>query len=438
MMRLVEPNRPIMYGIVLPGPNVEVGPSVPIVKGGDVRPYRLKLELLNRTTPELEAPYARARLAEGDIVYSIRGTIGDAELVPAELAGANITQDVARIAPRVGVEPRWLLYAAKSLPVFAQLDQLSLGAAVRGINIFDLKRARVPTPAIAVQRQIADELDALTSRLQSLKAHCLKHIDRLREYRSSLISAAVTGQLDLGAFKEAAVSTPPGNFMRPQTIQIYLPGGDPRGIRVAELTTRIVQVLEVPRSLLGDFLKMPESRQVAVYFLVGHGTDAEDPKVYVGQSSDMPMRFASHNSGKDFWQKALVLISRTHSLTQTHALFLEWMCLQEAKKAARYVTTNGNNASRPYTPAPLEADCYEIFDTGRTLLSTLGYPCSSRLYAQSRRAKRLNFCFSGALGVRAAATTPRKASSSCRAPAVGARASPLSKGLLTSDSESNS
>jgi hypothetical protein len=34
----------------------------------------------------------------------------------------------------------------------------------------------------------------------------------------------------------------------PKTIQIFLPGGDPQGIRVAELTTRIVQVIEVPRS----------------------------------------------------------------------------------------------------------------------------------------------------------------------------------------------
>jgi len=161
---------------------------------------------------------------------------------------------------------------------------------------------------------------------------------------------------------------------RPQTIQIYLPGGDPRGIRVAELTTRIVQVLEVPRALLGEFLKMPESKQVAVYFLVGQGDDAEDPKAYIGQTSDMPMRFPRHNAEKDFWERALVLISKTQSLTQTHALFLEWHCLQEAKKAGRYATTNGNNASRPYTPAPLEADCYEVYDTARTLLATLGFP----------------------------------------------------------------
>lgn len=161
---------------------------------------------------------------------------------------------------------------------------------------------------------------------------------------------------------------------RPQTIQIYLPGGDPRGIRVAEITTRIVQVLEVPRALLGDFLKLPESRQVAVYFLIGQGNDAEDAKVYVGQTSDMPMRFPRHNQEKDFWERALVLVSKTQSLTQTHALFLEWHCLQEVKRAGRYVTANGNNASRPYTPAPLEADCHEVFDTARTLLATLGHP----------------------------------------------------------------
>jgi type I restriction enzyme S subunit len=201
MMRLTDPSRPIMYGIVLPGPNVEEGPSVPIVKGGDVRPQRLRLELLNRTTPEIELPYARARLREGDIVYSIRGTIGDAELVPAELTGANITQDVARISPRRDVDGRWLLYAAKSRPVFAQLEQLSLGAAVRGINIFDLKRAKVPTPPIAVQRLIADKLDTLIARFHALQKHSLAHIALLREYRSSLISAAVTGQLDVGAYR---------------------------------------------------------------------------------------------------------------------------------------------------------------------------------------------------------------------------------------------
>jgi len=160
----------------------------------------------------------------------------------------------------------------------------------------------------------------------------------------------------------------------PKTIQIFLPGGDPRGIRVAEVTTRIVQVLEVPRSLLGEFLKMPESGQVAVYFLFGESEDGTEQKVYVGQTSDLRARLVNHNKEKEFWERALILISRTQSLTQTHAQFLEWHCLQEARKAARYMDVNGNSPGKPHTLAPLHAECLEIFETGRDLLATLGYP----------------------------------------------------------------
>ena len=160
----------------------------------------------------------------------------------------------------------------------------------------------------------------------------------------------------------------------PKTIQIFLPSGDPRGIRIAEITTRIVQVIEVPRSLLQEFVKMPESNQVSLYFLVGETDDGSEPRVYIGQTGDLRTRLANHNKNKDFWQRAVVFISRTNSLTQTHTLFLEWYSLQEAKKADRYANENGNSGSKPHTPAPLEADCLEIFDTGRTLLATLGYP----------------------------------------------------------------
>jgi len=160
----------------------------------------------------------------------------------------------------------------------------------------------------------------------------------------------------------------------PKTIQIFLPGGDPRGIRVAEITTRIVQVIEVPRSLLSDFFKMPESSQVGLYFLIGQTDDGSDPCAYIGQTGDLRARLKKHNQEKDFWERVAVVISRTNSLTQTHTLFLEWFCLQEAQKAGRYEIDNANAGSRPHTPPPLEADCHEIFDSARTLLATLGFP----------------------------------------------------------------
>lgn len=160
----------------------------------------------------------------------------------------------------------------------------------------------------------------------------------------------------------------------PKTIQIFLPGGDPHGLRVAEITTRIVQVIEVPRSLLQDFLRLPESGQVALYFLVGEAEDGPGQRVYIGQTGDLRARLVKHHKEKDFWERALVLISRTNSLTQTHALFLEWHCLQNVRRAARYSDENSNSGSKPHTPAPLEADCLEIFETAQVLLATLGYP----------------------------------------------------------------
>lgn len=161
---------------------------------------------------------------------------------------------------------------------------------------------------------------------------------------------------------------------RPQTIQIYLPAGDPRGMRVAEITTRIVRVIEVPRSQLAEFIRTPEAQQVGVYFLIGELSEAGLPRVYIGQSGNVGSRLVQQNQSKDFWNRALVVISLTNSMTQTHALFLEWFAISEATKAARYSMENGNTGARPYTPAPLEADCHEIHETAATLLATLGQP----------------------------------------------------------------
>lgn len=191
-------------------------------------------------------------------------------------------------------------------------------------------------------------------------------------------------------------------MQRPQTIQIFLPTGDPRGMRVAEITTRIVRVIEVPRSQLADFLKLPEATQVGMYFLIGELSEAGLPRVYVGQSGNVGNRLVQHNQSKDFWNRALVVISLTNSMTQTHALFLEWFAIQQATKAGRYSLENGNTGARPHTPAPLEADCYEIHETAATLLATLGQPIFEPLTntLSSKSAKELFYCkSSGADGI---------------------------------------
>ncbi|RQO81356.1 restriction endonuclease subunit S [Acidovorax sp. FJL06] len=192
---LTQPTRPIMYGIVLPGPDVDEG--IPILKGGNVKPSRMNLTEMARTTPDIEQPYARARLKASDLVYSIRGTIGDCEVVPPELEGSNITQDVARIAIDTSACHTWARWTLLSAPVREELACGSLGAAVRGVNIFDLKRVAFPTPPLAEQVAIAAHIDKETGRLEALLAEAQSLIALLQERRTALISSAVTGQIDV-------------------------------------------------------------------------------------------------------------------------------------------------------------------------------------------------------------------------------------------------
>jgi predicted GIY-YIG superfamily endonuclease len=159
---------------------------------------------------------------------------------------------------------------------------------------------------------------------------------------------------------------------RPRTIQIFLPSGDPSGIRVAEITTSIIRLVEVPRALLSSFLAMPEASQVGTYYLIG-GDDSRT--LYIGQSGEIGKRLQQH--GKDEtkeWERALVLVSMTNNLTQTHVLYLESLSIERAKICQRYSLTNSNNGQRPFTPVPMQADCEEIHEIGSILLATLGYP----------------------------------------------------------------
>lgn len=193
LMHLTPPSRQIMYGIVLPGPDVEDG--IPIVKGGNVASRKLQPHQLARTTREIEASYARARLAAGDVLYAIRGGIGDVAIAPPSIAGANITQDVARVAPRAGVDSRWIRYALESATARADALGRVVGATVKGINIRDLKRVRLPSVDPAAMRAQANELSSIERSSIDIQQRLNQQTQLLSEHRQALIAAAVTGEI---------------------------------------------------------------------------------------------------------------------------------------------------------------------------------------------------------------------------------------------------
>lgn len=204
LMHLTDPSRQIMYGIVLPGPHVEGG--VPIVKGGDVANGRMSVDLLNRTTPEIESGYVRSRLRGGDIVIAIRGSVGEVALVPSSLKGANLTQDAARISPAEGVDVDWLRLVLLSPGVSSQIQSRVTGATIKGINIRDLKRIIIPCPPVEEQRRLAQELLTEIAVHEEIEAKVDRHMALLEERRRALITAAVTGQIDITTARGADLS----------------------------------------------------------------------------------------------------------------------------------------------------------------------------------------------------------------------------------------
>lgn len=160
---------------------------------------------------------------------------------------------------------------------------------------------------------------------------------------------------------------------RPQTIQIFLPYGEARGVRQAEITSRTVRMFDVPRTQLSKFADFPESEQPGVYFLFGQNPDGRD-MCYIGQSDNVRKRISEHDSPrKEFWTRAVIAVSLTNTWTKAHIHYLEFQAIKLARAAGSYLDDNMQAGHSTQIPAPMRADCEEFFDTIQVLISTLGY-----------------------------------------------------------------
>jgi type I restriction enzyme S subunit len=147
---LIDPERPICYGILKPGPDLDRG--VPYVRVVDMRDGGIDHSSVRRTSDQIDHQYRRSRLRSGDLLMSIRGHVGRLALVPEELDGANITQDSARVAIAQG-EPLFVMEYLRTPLAQRWMQRNTKGVAVRGINIGDVRRIPVPDVALADQQR---------------------------------------------------------------------------------------------------------------------------------------------------------------------------------------------------------------------------------------------------------------------------------------------
>lgn len=185
-----------------------------------------------------------------------------------------------------------------------------------------------------------------------------------------------------------------------KTIQIYCPAGEPRGVRIAEITTRIVQAVVVPRAKLEEALARPELGGVGLYFLFGESEGDGLPMAYIGEAEDCGVRFKRHNKDKDFWNIGIAIVSRTGSFTKAHGKLLEWLSIDKANRAGRYSLDNGNAGGEPNVPEWMRADVAEVFETADVLLSTLGYPIFEPAVSKTTEERDVFYCKRGGADAR--------------------------------------
>ncbi len=172
---------------------------------------------------------------------------------------------------------------------------------------------------------------------------------------------------------------------RPQTIQIFLPDGNPRGVRIAEITNRTVKAILFPRNQFDYVLTRNELSNVGFYFLFGESEEGKS-LAYIGEAEDCAVRLSQHQRSKDFWNYGIVIISKINAFTKTHVKFLEHTSIKIAKEVNRWHLENGVNSSMPFVTESMEADMLDCFETTKILLSTLGFPIFDSVSRNDSRA----------------------------------------------------
>lgn len=153
---LVSQDRPICYGILMPGNGFEGG--VPVVKVKDYPDGEVVVDGLLLTDPVIDEDYKRSRLRTGDLLISIRGTIGRLAFVPKALDGANITQDTARLSISPEHNSRYIRAMLECTLVQRQISTFITGLAVKGINIGELRRIQIPIVSSEEQQEVVQEV----------------------------------------------------------------------------------------------------------------------------------------------------------------------------------------------------------------------------------------------------------------------------------------
>jgi type I restriction enzyme, S subunit len=117
--------------------------------------------------------------------------------VPIDMPCANVNQHVCVIRLENTSNVPFVGWTFKSSCIKNQIDHAQNGAAREGLNFVQIGEMVLAMPPITEQSVISAYLDHESAKFDTLTTEAQRAIDLLQERRTALISAAVTGQIDV-------------------------------------------------------------------------------------------------------------------------------------------------------------------------------------------------------------------------------------------------
>ena len=180
--------------------------GVPFVSSKNIVNFRLTKNKLQYITLEKYESLGRGKLTQGDLVITVRGTIGHVALFDSDVIGHEtgfINAQMMIIRPTL-ISAKFLQFYSESISWKTQLDIASYGTAVKQLSNKVLQMVHVAVPSNSEIEEIVSRIETETGVIEEIANETQRSIDLLKEHRAALISAAVTGKIDVRNYKEKA------------------------------------------------------------------------------------------------------------------------------------------------------------------------------------------------------------------------------------------
>ncbi len=158
--------------------------------------------------------------------------------------------------------------------------------------------------------------------------------------------------------------------MTSATIKLFLPRGDAKSLRTAEISNWTGKAVAAPRTELGELLAREELEKAGVYILIGHDSLTNAARAYIGEAEVIRDRLKQHKT-KEFWVSAIVFVSKDENLTKAHVRYLENRLFTEAAQVGRF-RLEQNQAGGSRLPESDREDMEVFLARIRQLLPVLG------------------------------------------------------------------